>query len=320
MNITSHNNSIPVATVVNPSTDSLRRDNSLRERIIPPEAISHAAAEKGVASDKERGRTPAQNNEKIDFENLQKQAEEKNTTIGDSSSDDGSSNQQSDQEQNQQTNNSSVDNSSVDKSSAPSGESQREVRAEELVISKLEQRDAEVKAHEMAHSSVGGVATGAPSYSYEIGPDGKKYAVSGEVSVDLSVVDGDPLATIAKMKKVHAAAMAPVNPSIQDSRVAASAVKIIAQAQTEFSNFQPTNNVVKSSKHSDLDQEDSEQALAGDRNSFDEQIKKTLDAQEEIAPSRPDMIDKRALRIEGFYSNITLAYEKSPNHQFQLTA
>ena len=188
------------------------------------------------------------------------------------------------------------------------------------MISKLEQRDAEVKAHEMAHSSVGGVATGAPSYSYEIGPDGKKYAVSGEVSVDLSVVDGDPLATIAKMKKVHAAAMAPVNPSIQDSRVAASAVKIIAQAQTEFSNFQPTNNVVKSSKGSDLEQEDSEQALSGDRNSFDEQIKKTLDAQEEIAPSRSDMIDKRALRIEGFYSNITLAYEKSPNHQFQLTA
>jgi len=306
MNITSHNNSIPVATVISPSTDSLRRDNSLRERIIPPEAISHAAAEKGVASDKERGRTPAQNNEQIDFENLQKQAEEKNTTIGDSSSDsnpdDGSSNQQ--------TNNASESND----------ESQRETRAEELVISKLQQRDAEVKAHEMAHSSVGGVATGAPSYSYEIGPDGKKYAVSGEVSVDLSIVDGDPLATIAKMKRVHAAAMAPVNPSIQDSRVAASAVKIIAQAQTEFSHLESPNNGSSSTLSPKFADNDSEKSLAGDRNSFDEQIKKTLDAQEEIAPSRSEVIDQRALRIEGFYSNITLAYEKSPNHQFQLTA
>jgi len=316
MNITSHNNSIPVATVVNPSTDSLRRDNSLRERIVPPEAVSHAAAEKGVASDKDKARTPAQNNEKIDFENLQKQAEEKNTTISGSGSDDGSSaNQGENQESNQQT-----EHSPVSDSAENNGESKQEVRAEELVISKLEQRDAEVKAHEMAHSSVGGAVTGAPSYSYEIGPDGKKYAVSGEVSVDLSAVEGDPLATIAKMKKVHAAAMAPVNPSIQDSRVAASAVKIIAQAQTEFSNLKSPNSSSNVSASQKSTGNGSENSLNGDSKSFDEQIKKTLDAQEEIAPSRSDVIDQRALRIEGFYSGITLAYDKEPNYQFQLTA
>jgi hypothetical protein len=308
MNITSHNNSIPVATVVNPSTDSLRRDNSLRERIVPPEAVSHAAAEKGVASDKERARTPAQNNEQIDFENLQKQAEEKNTTIGGSNSDQDSP---TNQEKNQQTDNSSEIND----------ESQQKIHAEEQVISKLKHRDAEVKAHEMAHASVGGIATGAPSYSYEIGPDGKRYAVSGEVSVDLSTVEGDPLATIAKMKKVHAAAMAPVNPSIQDSRVAASAIKIIAQAQTEFSNLESPNKTSNThSKTSKLSDETSTSALNDDSKNFDEQIKRTLDAQEEIAPSRSDVIDQRALRIEGFYSGITLAYDKEPNYQFQLTA
>ncbi len=309
MNITSHNNSIPVATVVNPSTDSLRRDNSLRERIVPPEAVSHAAAEKGVASDKDRARTPAQNNEKIDFENLQKQAEEKNTTIGDSNSkDDSSTNQE------QPTDNAAVSSSST--------ESQEEIRAEELVISKLEHRDAEVKAHEMAHSSVGGVATGAPSYSYEVGPNGKKYAVSGEVSVDLSTVKGDPLATIAKMKKVHAAAMAPVNPSIQDSRVAASAIKLIAQAQTELSNLESPNTVSTSSTspESKSDVRKSENTSNGDSKNFDEHINKTLNAQEEIAPNRSEVIDQRALRIEGFYSGISLAYEKEPNYQFQLTA
>jgi len=311
MNITSHINSVPVSTVVNPSTDSLRRDNSLRERIVPPEAVSHAAAEKGVASDKERARTPAQNNETIDFENLQKQAKEKNTTIDDSNPDnDSSSNQEQNQEQKPQTGNSSESNT----------ESQREIQAEELVISKLQQRDTEVKAHEMAHASVGGITTGAPSYSYDIGPDGKKYAVSGEVSVDLSVVEGDPLATIAKMNKVHAAAMAPVNPSIQDSRVAAAAMKAIAQAQTEFSNLDSPNKASTSSVSAKLEENSEEGQLNNDSKSFDEQIKKTLDAQEEIAPNRPAIIDKRALRIEGFYSDITLAYEKEPSHQFQLTA
>ncbi|MFT5756886.1 MAG: hypothetical protein ACI9LM_001611 [Alteromonadaceae bacterium] len=316
MNITSHNNSIPVATVVNPSTDSLRRDNSLRERIIPPEAVSHAAAEKGVASDKDRARTPAQDNEKIDFERLQKQAEEKNTTIADSNSDNGSSaDQQANQENPQSTESTSVSNSAED-----NAKSQQEIRAEELVITKLESRDAEVKAHEMAHSSVGGVATGAPSYSYEIGPDGKKYAVSGEVSVDLSAVEGDPLATIAKMKKVHAAAMAPVNPSIQDSRVAASAVKIIAQAQTEFSNLESPNKPSNSAVSPNFSEKGSENTLNDESKSFDQQIKKTLDAQEKIAPSRSDVIVQRALRVEGFYSGITLAYAKEPNYQFQLTA
>ena len=51
------------------------------------------------------------------------------------------------------------------------------------------------------------------------------------MSVDLSAVDGNPQATIAKMQKVHAAALAPANPSIQDTRVAASAARTILQAQ-----------------------------------------------------------------------------------------
>ena len=74
--------------------------------------------------------------------------------------------------------------------------------------------------------------TGAPTYSYEVGPDGKKYAVAGEVSVNLTPVEGDPQATIVKMQKVYNAALAPVNPSIQDTRVANIAAQLIAKAQS----------------------------------------------------------------------------------------
>ena len=44
--------------------------------------LAQSGAEKGVASDKERGRTPAQNNEQVDFSSLRKQAERANDVIG----------------------------------------------------------------------------------------------------------------------------------------------------------------------------------------------------------------------------------------------
>ena len=68
MNITPQANTLPLATVVNPQTDNLRRENSQREVITKPSAPSQSAAEKGVASDKDKAKTPAQNNEHIDFE------------------------------------------------------------------------------------------------------------------------------------------------------------------------------------------------------------------------------------------------------------
>ncbi len=52
---------------------------------------------------------------------------------------------------------------------------------------KLKQTDQEVKAHERAHMSAGaGVVMGGASYQYQRGPDGKMYAVGGEVKIDTS--------------------------------------------------------------------------------------------------------------------------------------
>lgn len=114
------------------------------------------------------------------------------------------------------------------KSTELSDEEQAEVR-------ELKARDAEVRAHEQAHlAAAGGHAKGGPTYEYERGPDGRNYAVGGEVSIDTSPVDGDPAATIAKMNKLIAAANAPAQPSGQDRAVAAQAAAARTQAQAEL--------------------------------------------------------------------------------------
>lgn len=106
--------------------------------------------------------------------------------------------------------------------------------AELKLISDLKVRDAEVNAHEKAHAAVGGQHAGSPSYSYKTGPDGVKYAVSGEVSIDTSEVPGDPQATLQKAQQIKAAALAPAEPSGQDRKVAAKADQMAAQARSDL--------------------------------------------------------------------------------------
>ncbi|TVP52482.1 MAG: hypothetical protein EA345_00775 [Halomonas sp.] len=106
--------------------------------------------------------------------------------------------------------------------------------AEEIqYLEQLKQTDRAVRQHEMAHQVVGGPYTGSASYEYEIGPDGKRYAVAGEVSIDYGPVPGDPQATIEKMQTVIAAAMAPADPSPKDYQVAAQARQYLLEAKLE---------------------------------------------------------------------------------------
>ncbi|MCU8057541.1 catalase [Shewanella sp. SM34] len=98
-------------------------------------------------------------------------------------------------------------------------------------VDSLKARDSEVKAHEHAHATVGGQYAQSPSFKYEKGADGQRYATDGEVQIDVSPVGGDPLATINKMKQVYAAAMAPVDPSSADIRVAAEALQKMNEAK-----------------------------------------------------------------------------------------
>ncbi|MEO3735811.1 putative metalloprotease CJM1_0395 family protein [Shewanella baltica] len=119
-------------------------------------------------------------------------------------------------------------------------------------VDSLKARDSEVKAHEHAHATVGGQYAQSPSFKYEKGADGQRYAIDGEVQIDVSVVGGDPLATINKMKQVYAAAMAPVDPSSADIRVAAEAlqkmneakVKLAEERQQQIVDLQTTQTLV----------------------------------------------------------------------------
>ncbi|MBN8731369.1 MAG: hypothetical protein J0L64_12560 [Acidobacteria bacterium] len=107
---------------------------------------------------------------------------------------------------------------------------------EELgVVRELAARDREVRAHEQAHlAAAGAYATSGPTYSYQTGPDGQRYAVGGEVGIDTSPVPGNPEATLSKARTIMAAANAPAEPSAQDRAVAAAAASMMAQAQAEL--------------------------------------------------------------------------------------
>ncbi|GHE96828.1 putative metalloprotease CJM1_0395 family protein [Thalassotalea profundi] len=324
MNITPQNITLPLATVVNPQTDALRRENNQREVIAQPAAASQSAGEKGVSSDKDRARTPGQQNEAINFAQLQKQSELENKTISDEQSphqeEQQNAEQDSDSKSTQASNESGEENSEsseIDKKGLDFAEQQE--------VTELKRRDLEVRSHEQAHAAAGGATTGAPSYTFEVGPDGKRYAVEGEVSVDLSTVEGNPRATIAKMQKVYSAALAPANPSVQDTRVANQAAQLIAQAQSELlalqledpSQARETNNVIN---NSDVLSSDDEKTTSQKSQDFDAFVNQTLNAQDAIAPSRDLEVDQRAHRIEHFYANINQAYEKPPVSRFELTA
>lgn len=105
---------------------------------------------------------------------------------------------------------------------------------EEKQVRDLKKRDAEVRAHEEAHAAVGGSYASAPSYEYTQGPDGKRYAVGGEVQIDTAPVAENPEATIRKMDIVIRAALAPAEPSSQDMAVARQAQQTRDQARAEL--------------------------------------------------------------------------------------
>ena len=107
-------------------------------------------------------------------------------------------------------------------------------KQEQQVVNELKQRDRAVRQHEQAHKAVAGsYAMGGPFYQYQTGPDGKRYAVGGHVSIDTGK-EGDAEATIRKMDTVRRAALAPSDPSPQDRSVAAQATRTKQEAIMEL--------------------------------------------------------------------------------------
>jgi hypothetical protein len=100
-------------------------------------------------------------------------------------------------------------------------------------VQRLKAIDQKVRAHEAAHMSAGAGLTSGASYQYTRGPDGKQYAVAGEVKIDVSPAQ-TPSQTVDKAKRIQAAALAPADPSSQDRAVAAQAAQMAMRAQQEL--------------------------------------------------------------------------------------
>ena len=110
---------------------------------------------------------------------------------------------------------------------------------EQQEVARLRKRDVEVRKHEQAHkAAAGSLAVGGPRFEYEVGPDGRRYAVGGEVQLDTAPIPGDPQATLRKAQQIKRAALAPADPSPQDRRVAAEATRMAAEARREFAQQQ----------------------------------------------------------------------------------
>jgi len=105
---------------------------------------------------------------------------------------------------------------------------------EQQMLRELEARDREVRAHEQAHKAAAGdLAVGGPSYVYQTGPDGKRYAIGGEVKVRLRS-GRTPEETLRNMERALRAANAPESPSGPDRAVAAKATELARQAREQL--------------------------------------------------------------------------------------
>ena len=218
MNIVTPIPTAVVFTTANVNTESARRDNVQRETIPQTSGLENSAAESAVGSESDRVRTAGQQ-QPVTYERPQPNQTQNAASQGTPQDRDNG------------------DDPSAGRENAESRQQQQQERSEQQEVTELQARDREVRAHEQAHAAVGGQYAGSPQYEFETGPDGRQYAVGGEVSIDISE-ENTPEETIRKMQQVRAAALAPAEPSPQDLRVAGEATQIAAEARTELAQEQ----------------------------------------------------------------------------------
>lgn len=179
---------------------------------------------------------------------------------------------------------------------------QKENQQNNRVLQQLRARDREVRAHEAAHAAVGGqYVTGGPSFTLQRGPDGRSYAIGGEVSIDTSAIANDPEATLAKAEIVRRAALAPAQPSPQDLRVAARVTQTAAQARVEIA-------VIKAEEAEQALQERRdtlEQAQLDDEDNIDSTASLDVSTNETTAAESNSTISSNVFTLQSFESSET---------------
>jgi hypothetical protein len=104
---------------------------------------------------------------------------------------------------------------------------------QKVEVAKLTARDRDVRAHEQAHMASAGALANGIEYDYELGPDGKMYAVGGKVKI--SIPPGlSAEQKLAASRELHTAAQAPTDPSGQDMVVASQASRMEVEALQEI--------------------------------------------------------------------------------------
>ncbi|MDP2561958.1 putative metalloprotease CJM1_0395 family protein [Psychrobium sp. 1_MG-2023] len=236
MNITTNYPNVSLVTT-NPATDSVVRESAVRPIVPATEALTQGNAEPPVAGERDKAQpapiSPSLNPtydltnpslpEKTDSTNQERDASEQDPNGQEQSAqgEEQQGEQRGREEQEEGKRNSAQPN-------------ERYTEEEQQQIEQLKRRDSEVVAHEQAHAAVGGKYAGSPSYSFQTGPDGNKYAVGGEVSIDTSKIPNDPQATLLKAQQIRRAALAPASPSGQDRRVAAQATQMASEARQDI--------------------------------------------------------------------------------------
>ncbi|MFQ3196373.1 MAG: hypothetical protein ACJAUL_001069 [Paraglaciecola sp.] len=213
MNITTPFLTTVSFATANVNTEAARRDNSLRETVPALSGAENGAPETGLGNEADRLKSPAQ---PVVYERPQTSAQPQGET-----------------EQNA-ANQDNAKDASAGKEEAEQRQQAQQEQQKMAEIAELKERDAEVRSHEQAHASLGGQHAAAPQYNYTNGPDGRRYAVDGYVSIDIAQATS-PEETIGKMQQVKAAALAPAEPSAQDVRVASQASQKTIEARNQIS-------------------------------------------------------------------------------------
>lgn len=104
----------------------------------------------------------------------------------------------------------------------------------------LQQRDREVRMHEQTHlQAAGPYAAGPAHYDYQMGPDGKMYAIGGSVEI-AATTSASPEENQRRERTLSAAATAVGDPSIQDQFVAMTAQQMSGETSDSDTNSSPS--------------------------------------------------------------------------------
>ena len=223
MNIVTPIPSTMAFPTANINTEAVRRDNLLRETIPQTSDADKGAAESGLGSESDKTKNPGQRNNPVTYERPQSNTLGSNAgELPDNAQDESAGREDAEQRQRDQAQGQQTQQAD-----------QTQQQAQQQEVEQLKSRDQEVRTHEQAHAAIGGQYAGAPQYEFTTGPDNKRYATEGMVSIDISEASS-PEQTVRKMQQVRAAALAPAQPSAQDLRVANEATQKAFEARSEL--------------------------------------------------------------------------------------